>query len=306
MKHNTLLLAAVLAASVTLGGCEQVKKLVGGKPSGQVIATVNGEEITAIELRQEMGNFSARDPKIMKAAQQQALQGLIVRKVLEQQAKVQKLDKSADYAVQVDRGEQNLLVQMFQRKVASGVAVPTRADAENYMSSNPSKFSNRRILIVDQIVAPPSKIPVAQFQAAKTLDDVKALFVSNSIAYQTNVAAIDTLTMDPRLLVQLEKLPAGEVFVIPQGGGVVFNRIADTRSVPFQGDPAIAYATNALRQQRSQEAVVRQVELLRKSAEKKITYNEAFKPPPEAKAKAIPARPAVGAASETPAAPAAK
>ena len=120
MKYKTLLLTAVLATSFALSGCEQVKKLIGGKPEGQVVATVNGEEITAIQLRQEMGNFASRDPKIMKAAQQRALEGLILRKVLVQQAKEQKLDKSADYAVQVSRGEDNLMVQTFQRKIASG------------------------------------------------------------------------------------------------------------------------------------------------------------------------------------------
>ena len=301
MKYKTLLLTAVLATSFALSGCEQVKKLIGGKPEGQVVATVNGEEITAIQLRQEMGNFASRDPKIMKAAQQRALEGLILRKVLVQQAKEQKLDKTADYAVQVSRGEDNLMVQSFQRKISSGIAVPSRADAESYMAANPSKFSNRRVLVVDQIVAPPNKIPVAQFQAAKTMDDVKALFGANNVAFQTNVAAIDTLTMDPRMLAQLDKLPAGEVFVIPQSGGLLFNRITEARSVPFQGEPALAYAINAVRTQRSQEAVVRQVELLRKSAESKITYNEAFKPTPAPKAGAKPAA-APAAPAATPAA----
>lgn len=303
MKTKSLILTTVLAVSLSLGGCEQVKKLVGGKPSGQVIATVNGEEITALELRQELGSFSSADPKVMKAAQQRALQGLILRKLLVQQAKDQKLDKSADYALQVHRGEENLLVQLYQRKIGSSVAVPTRTDAEAYMSANSSKFTGRRVMIVDQVVAPPSKIPAAQFQAAKTLEDVKGLFEANNVPYQTNVSAIDTLSMDPRLVAQIDKLPPNEVFVLPQSGGLLFNKITDVRAVPFVGDPAVAYATNALRTQRAQEAVVRQVDVLRKTAEKNITYNEAFKPPPEAKPGAKAPAPAAAA---PPAAPAAK
>lgn len=292
MKSKSLILTAILAASLTIGGCDQAKKLLGGKPSGQVVATVNGEEITALELRQEMGNFSSRDPKVMKAAQQRALQGLILRKLIVQQAKDQKLDKQPDYTLQVHRGEENLLVQLYQRKIAGSVAVPSRAEAETYMAANPAKFSGRRILIVDQIVAPPNKIAPAQFEATKTLDDVKALLDANNVPYQTNVAAIDTLSMDPRLLEQIEKLPADEVFVIPQSGNLLFNKISETRPVPFRGDPAVAYATNALRAQRAQEAVVRQVDVLRKGAESEITYNEAFKPPPESKTGAAPPAPA--------------
>src|SRR5438128_6450086 len=115
VKSKSLFLTVAVVASLSLGGCGQIKKLMGGgKAEGQVVATVNGDEITAIELRQELGNFASRDPKIMKAAQQRALQGIILRKLMVQQAKEQKLDKSPDYAVQVQRGEANLLVQMYQ------------------------------------------------------------------------------------------------------------------------------------------------------------------------------------------------
>lgn len=304
MKTKSLILTAIVAASLTTAGCDRVKKLIGGgEPSGQVVATVNGEEITGLELRQEMGNFSSRDPKIMKAAQDRALEGIIIRKLIVQEAKKQKLDKSAEYGLQVHRGEENLLVQLYQRKVSSAIAVPTRDSASTYIAANPPKFTSRRILIVDQVVAPPSKIPTAQFQAAKTLADVKALFQANNVPYQTNVAAIDTLSMDPRMLQQIEKLPADEVFVIPQGGGLLFNRIAETRDVPFGGDAAIAYATNALRTQKAQEAVVRQVELLRKSADKDITYNAAYKPTPAPKT--APAKSPSGAAAGSATAPAA-
>jgi EpsD family peptidyl-prolyl cis-trans isomerase len=274
----------VFAASVTLSGCDQARNLLGGgKPSGQVVATVDGEEITALELRQEMGNFSSRDPAVMKAAQQRALQQIIMRRVLVKKAKEQELNKTADYALQVRRGEENLLVQAFQRKIAAAVAVPSRSEAEAYVSANPSKFSGRRVLIVDQLVGGPSKITMAQFQAAKTLDDVKALFEANNVPYQTTVAALDTLATDSRLLTQIEKLPPGEVFVIPQGGSLLFNRISESRPAPFQGDAAIAYATNILRAQKAQQAVVSQMEVIRKGADKAITYNEAYKPPAAAK-----------------------
>lgn len=312
MKSKSLILTAVIATSLTLGGCEQVKTLLGGnKPSGQVIATVKGDEITAMELRQEMGNFSSRDPKVMKDAQQRALQSIIMRKLLVQQAREQKLDKSADFVNQVRRGEEGLLVQAYQRKIAASVAAPSRSDAEAYIAANPAKFAQRRVMIVDQIVSGGNSIPPAEFRALNTLEQVRGVLDAKQVPYQTNTATLDTLALDPRLLAQLDKLPPGEVFVMPQGGGLVFNRIMDTRVAPFQGDPAIAYATQALRSQRSQEAVVRQVAVLRKGAEKDVTYSEAFKPSPEiAKMLAggttpAPAAAAAPAAAPAPAAPAA-
>src|SRR5215831_14022696 len=97
------------AASVSLAGCDKIKHLLGGKPSGQVVATVDGNEITTLELKAEMGGFTARDPKIQKAAEQQVLQQIILRRLVADEARKQKLDKVSDYTIQVKRGEETLL-----------------------------------------------------------------------------------------------------------------------------------------------------------------------------------------------------
>ena len=263
MKAKTLMLAAVLPTALMLSGCSQVKKLMGGKPAGQVVATVNGEEITTIDLRAEIGNFSSKDPKVMKAAQQQALQQIIMRDLLTQKAKEQKLDKTPEYTVQVRRGEETLLAQLYERKLAAAAAAPSRQDAETYVQSHPLMFADRKILVVDQVVTNPGKLTKEQIAPLKTLEDVKSLLTSQNMAYQENVAAIDTLSADPRMIEQIEKLPPGEVFVVPRGGAVVFNRVSGARPVPVTGDMAIAYATNALRNQKAQEVVRTQIGAMR-------------------------------------------
>ncbi len=106
----------------------------------------------------------------------------------------------------------------------------------------------------------------------------------------------------------LDYLPPGEIFVIPQGGAILFNNVSASRSVPFTGDMATAYAMNALRQQKAGEVVTKQITDMRKAAESKIVYNPAFKPPPEKKAAPAkaPAAPAASAPAAAPAEPAAK
>ena len=299
LKAKTLIITVAIAASMTLGGCSQIKKLVRGKPAGQVVATVNGDEITALELQQELNGFTSRDPAIMKQAQQQALQQVIMRHLLVQKAKADKLDKSPEYTLQVLRGEQALLAQSYQRKIAASVAVPARQDAETFVNNNPGRFAQRRVLTVDQIIVPPNKIDPARFKPLNTLEDVKALFEQEGAAYQENVTTVDTLTADPRLVQQVDKLPPGEVFVVPQGGALIFNRVSQVKSVPFHGDAAIAYAVNVLRNQKAQETVRSSMEAMRKAAESKIVYNAAYKPvkapaaklaPPTAPAAAPPAK----------------
>lgn len=311
LKTKALIVVAAVSVGLTLSGCDRIKSLMGGgKAGGQVVATVDGQEITNLELRTELGGFGSRDPAVMKAAQQQALQRIILRKLLAEEARKQKLDKTAEYNLQVDRGEETLLVQLLQRKMASKSTQPTKAEAEAYVAAHPEKFSGRRVMFVDQIIAGPNKIDPARFQPLKTMDEVKALFNAEGVQYQENAVVLDTLTANPRLVQGINSLPAGEIFVIPQGGALLFNRIAEARSVPFRGDTSIAYAMNALRQERAQELVGKQVIAMRKAAESKITYQPAFKPPPEKKAAVPAAKPAAATppsgATAAPAAPAAE
>lgn len=303
MRSKTLVIAGVVSLGLMVSGCDQIKRIAGGgKPSGQVVATVDGKEITNLQLRAELGGFGSRDPAVMKAAQQQALQQIILRELMASAARKDKLDKGSDFTIQVDRGSDTLLSQLYQRKLAAKVTQPTKADAEAFVASRPAMFSNRKVLFVDQVIAAPNKVDPERLRPLKTLDSVRSLLDAEAVQYQQNAVVIDTLSADPRLVEAISKLPPGEIFVIPQNGSLLFNQVATTRSVPFTGDMATAYAMNALRQQRAGESVSKQIEAMRKAAESKIVYSDGFKPPADKPAKAAAAKPAA-AAPVNPAAP---
>ncbi len=305
MKLRTLAITAGLGATLALGGCDQIKALAGGggAPKGQVVATVDGEEITALQLRTELGNFGSRDAAVMKAAQQQALQQVILRKLLADKAREGKLDKGADYTLQVERGQETLLAQLYQRQLASKVAPPTKAETEALIASRPNQFANRKVLFVDQVIAGPNKIAPERLRPLTTLAQVRSLLDAEGVPYQDNAATLDTLNADPSLVTGIMSLPAGEIFVVPQGGSLLFNQIAASRSVPLRGEAANTYAMNMLRQQKAQEVVGKQIEAMRKAAESKIVYNEAYKPSaPKPAAKAAAPAPKTDAAPAAPAA----
>jgi EpsD family peptidyl-prolyl cis-trans isomerase len=297
-----LVCVLALAAATSLSGCDRVKALLGGgKPSGQVVATVNGDEITSLQLRRELAGFSSRDPKVMKAAQQRALQSLIMRRLVEQEAKKQKLDKSVEYDLDVARAKSNILGQLYQRKIASSTAIPTRADGEAYIAAHPEKFANRKIFVLDQIVAASSKLKPDQVKAAKTMSDVESLLQQAGAPYEKTISTVDSLTADPRLVAAIQKIGSDDVFIVPQAGGaLLFNHLMDTQAAPFVGDPAVKYAMNRVRAEKAQQEVSRRLTQIRKAADEHITYNDAYKPQPPAKS--APAKPAAnGQAAPAPA-----
>lgn len=304
---------AALLACIAMSGCG----MIGGgskAPEGQVVATVNGEEITITELNRELGGASPADPQQRKQMEQAALQSIVTRKLLAQTAKEQKLDKTPIFAQQKLQAEEGLLVGALQRKIASTVVNPTRADAEKFVSDHPNMFAQRRVMVVDQIVF--GKFDpklMEEFKPLTTLEQIEAVLTRENIDYQRTTTVLDTLNAPEGLTDTLMKLPPGEVFIFPRGNAVFVNQIRDSRVMPFVGDRAITYAQAGLKQQRTQEALAKQVEAIRKGAEDKITYNEKYKPekpkPGAAPAaKAAPAAPAPAApaapAPATPAAPA--
>jgi EpsD family peptidyl-prolyl cis-trans isomerase len=278
MASKATALLVVLGIAVSAAGCDKIKRRLGGEPKGQVVATVNGEEITALELRSELGGFSSNDPKIMKAAQDQALQQIIVRDLLAQRAQEQKIDKTPLYTVQVRRGERTLLAQIYESKLFSTVAPPTRKEAENYIANNPDKFAKRRIYVIDRVmVAAAGSVPKDKIPSIASLEQLKGLLDAQGTAYQEVLSTVDSLNTPAETLKTMDNLPAGEVFVFQQGGALAFNRIVQTKEAPFRGEVAQAFASEQLRKSQAEDFVRTQIIGLRRAAESNISYAKGYK-----------------------------
>jgi EpsD family peptidyl-prolyl cis-trans isomerase len=214
----------------------------------------------------------------MKLAQDQALQQIIIRNLLAERARTQKLDKLPQFTLQVRRGERTLLAQMYESKLFQAVTPPTRQEAENYVVNNPSKFASRRIFILDRIAAPSAGIDKDKLPAIKTLEELKVMLDSKGIPYQESAAAIDTLTANPDTVQGVEKLPPGEVFIFPEGNAYVFNRVFQVRSAPFRGELAISFALDQLRKTQAEDFVRSQILAVRRTADPNITFAKGYKP----------------------------
>lgn len=283
--------AAVLAC-IALSSCG----LVGGgakAPKGQVVATVNGEEITVTELNREIGGAAPADAEQRKAMEQAALQSIISRKLVAQAAKEQKLDKTPAFAQQELQTKESMLVGAMQRKIAAAVPNPSRAEAEKFVADHPHMFAERRVMVVDQIVvAQFSPALMKEFEPLTTLEQVEGVLGRENLDFQRTTTVLDTLNAPEDLTTTLMKLPPGEIFVFPRGNAVFVNQIRESRTLPFTGERAVNYATAGIKQMRTQEAVARQLETIRKAADEKITYNEKYKPAPAKPAAKTPAAPA--------------
>jgi EpsD family peptidyl-prolyl cis-trans isomerase len=290
MKQFNYKQLLVVGACIALGAC-RFPGLGHKAPTGQVLATVDGREITMRDLSAELGSAVPSDPKARKAVEQQALQAIIDRKLLAKAAEKDGLEKTPEFALKRQRLTDALLAQSLQDKLVAAVPTPTKEEADAYVNAHTDMFAQRKIFSIEQIQArgPMSQAELQSFVPLKTLDDIQAKLTADHIDYRRSVISQDAGALDPRVVDMLVKLPANDVFGLPQGSIVEFGAVRGVKVQPFQGQAAVDRATQILRQQRTQEAVARKMQGVITQGATKVSYNPAYKPtqpaasPPKAK-----------------------
>jgi len=278
---NYLARYALMSVAVAgLAGCKIPGLHSHAAPTGQVAATVNGQEVTVRDIAAELGPFNTPDPKVRKAAETAALENIVSRKIVAQDAVAQGLDKTPDFALLKQRAIDNLLAQLLEKKLASQVPVPTKEDADAFVTSHPNMFAQRKIFLVDQLrmARPTDPAVLKPLQPLKTLPEVEAQLDKDHIVYQKGVGSLDALAADPNLIDQILKLPAGEIFIVPSNGELLVNQIRETQVAPVTGDQASQFALNYLRRQRTQDTVRRQMSALVGKGLAQVSFNKDYMP----------------------------
>jgi EpsD family peptidyl-prolyl cis-trans isomerase len=291
--------AMMFVACVGVASCGN-----GGKPKGQVVAKVGKDEITVLDLQSELGGFKAPNPQIRKAAEQQALNAIVQRKLLAQAAEKNKLDKTPEYARLEERTNEALLVKTWQDQLVRAVPTPSVDEAQKFVNEHPELYSARKRFTIQGVrfAAPNDPTLAKAIQPLNTLEEVQALLTERKIPFAGASGELDAFAIDPRMVEQLMKLKPGDVFVLPQNNLVFVGTITATRDDPVANPLAMRHATEYLRQRRVQETVSRQFGSVVQSGLKEVQYAKAYEPPKPAKAPA--SRPAAGAPAASPAVPA--
>ncbi len=265
-------LVATVALGVALAGCSK-------KPTDQVVAIVNGEEISLPELNAELGNAQVPAGVDKKMVQQQLLQRLVDRRLLAQAAKEQGLDRDPAFIVEQRRVNESLLVEKLAKRTNDTIPVPTAADIDKFIAGNPSLFAGRQLYSVDQIAfaTPADASRLKALEPAKTMAEVTAVLQQLGIQFQRANRAVDSATVPPEQMQKILSLPKGEPFVVPSNGQVTVNVIVGNKAEPLPDTQARAMAVRALRSQSL--AKLGEARLKEARAKAKVEYQTGFAPP---------------------------
>ena len=311
---STVALLAVLTAA-----CDDKPKA----PTGQVVVTVNGDDVTVHELNSELQLLRAPASAPRKQVEQVALARVVERKMLADVARKRGLDKNPQFILSQRRNDDGLLVQALQTDIAQKVPATTREAAQKYVAANPSLFAERKIFTLDQIrFLRPANIAQIGLEPAKTMAEVARVLTSANVRFERAPVQLDALAVNPALTAEVLRITArnsDEVFMFadqPQGAPapiMYVNKVTNVRVEPFVNEAAIKFAQQLLQRQEVQKRLTSELARFKTEAKPNIKYATAYTPPPEPKTAAAgtpaagaPAAgaPAAGAPAAAPVAPA--
>lgn len=300
---NRAALAAAISLVALTAACDKKEEA----PKGQVVVTVNGDDVTVHELNSELQLLRAPASAPRKQVEQVALQRVVERKMLADVARERGLEKNPQFLLARRRLDDGLLVQALQTDIAQKVPQTTRETAQKYIAANPSLFGERKIFTIDQIrFLRPANIAQIGLEPAKTMADVARVLGNANIRFERAPVQLDALTVNPALTNEILRITAknsDEVFMFadqPQGAPapIMFvNHVTATKVEPFIGEDAIKFAQQLIQRQEIQKALTSELAKFKAAAKPNIKYATNYAPPPE--------KPAATPATTAPASPAA-
>jgi len=262
------IIALALAA---LAGCDS------GPVSGQVVAVVDGEEITIPEL-----NAEARARGLVigtdRAVRDRVLQDLIDRKLLVQAALDRQLDRTPDHLLAKRRSDEMLLAsELIAALGRRGPGLSDR-DIASFVASRPFAFDRRALLSVDRIrvMVPLAPALAEAVGAARSVDEAQSLLTAKGIAAERRVEVWDSATLSPEMAKQLLAPVKDETILMQLPDQTIVAKVVEAVPQPTPAASRAQFARELLSSQRSQQLLMSVLQQEKSAAN--IRYHPRFAP----------------------------
>ncbi|WP_342118562.1 EpsD family peptidyl-prolyl cis-trans isomerase [Pseudoduganella sp. OTU4001] len=239
---------------------------------GQALASVNGEEITVLQLNDELSRANSSATQ-QEAVRKQVLESLIDRQLLIAEAAKEKVDRDPRVVQAMERSRALILAQAYMQKRIGTPAKPTTEEVEAYFSQNPQFFSQRKHFEMREIILPTRDVTdelKAVMDKTRSLDEVAAWLDAHKVRYQRAQLNRSGSELPPELSAKLMALSKGQLFIVREGERSMLVTIADIRPAPVELDAARPQIEQFLMAKKGKEAAEQEVKRLRASA--KIAY----------------------------------
>ena len=259
------ILILLSAASLTACGNQE-------KSAGQALVRVNGEEITILQINDELSRADVPAEQ-QQAATKQLLESLIDRQLLTEEAMRNKIHRSPEVIQAIERAKAKIIEQAFLESITNKISRPSTADISGYFEKHPEYFAERKQFDMQQLVIATRDINdelKSIINSAKSLDVIVAWLDKHHVRYVRGQLSRNSTDLPKQMLAKLKELQKGQLFMVQEGENSLINSIYGIKNSPVTLDIATPQIEQYLSAKKSRAAVSAEIAHLRSLA--KIEY----------------------------------
>jgi len=233
-RAATLALAAL--AVVFMAGCGQKKDVAPADGATELVAKVNGDELSAAQLAIALQKQRGMRPDAGDAAARPVLDQLIDEQIVAQKAVAAKLDRDPVVVQQLEAARRDILARRFLESAAETAGKPGDDAIQKFYDSRPALFTQRKLYTLQRldIQAPDERRAEvdAHVQSLKTPAELADWLKAQKLPFTTRQEQAASEQLPPALLDKLAAMKDGESTVVPSQSGVTALTLISSASAP--------------------------------------------------------------------------
>ena len=234
---NQFLFLLLIGSSVVLTSCGKKDEAASKKSDTQVVAMVNGDEITIHQVNFQLQRMGQMNEAQGKAAAKQVLARLVEMQLLKQKAIETKLDKDPAVLQAMESSKDQMLAQAYLEKLITKTPKASAAEIDTFYKEHPELFENRRVFRLQELIVTVDKDKFAETETSlkgiKGINEIATWLKDKNLPFtiNSNVKAAEQLPLE--LLKKLQVLKDGEVLIVSTATGLNVVHIAASQVVPI-------------------------------------------------------------------------
>ena len=273
--HKILLYAALaIGCAMIFSACDSEKQ---DQIPGQALASVDGEEITILQLNDELNRANIQ-PEQIESAKKQLLESIIDRQLMKAEAQRNKFDRTPQVMHAIARAKTQIIAQAYIQSIVSEIDNPTPVEIKEFYEGHPEFFSQYKkynLSIIRFAKSAYNDELKSIFGAATSLKDVTQWLDKHNIQYLQGEIARDTAQMPQEMSARLQQHKKGDLFHVNENEDSLLVSIDAIEAQSITADVAKSRIEMHLLNKKRRETAEAAIARLRASAEIEYLHDTA-------------------------------
>lgn len=234
-----------------LAGCSGQQS---SSAASQVLAKVNGDEIFAYSLQNELKatQQNADDPTVTR----KLFAGLVDRQLLVQEALKLDLERAPEVIQAIEFAKAKIYAQAYISKKIAKLSSVSETEINQYIESHPDKFRHRKVFKMQDVVFSNDQSLIDLQHVEKevlTLTELQTILSAKGISFETGYSQLFTDRLPDHVLNKIKPMKKGDLLFLHSNNNIIVKSIEDIVEQPMPAKSAHLLASRWLNQQQQQE-----------------------------------------------------